>query len=210
MKNTKIVVAMCAVALALSAAAATPASAATAGWMVNNTMLSGSKAVAKTAAVDASVEIGMMTITIRCSGSTYGSTAAEIVAPNKLAAKSLEFTNCDGIEGACHLWSETVITNPIFVEVTLDGPLATLATLKPQTKSVIATVEFTGESCAVKGQQPVTGSMLILGFTGQDERTIQEVRATASVGELKIGASAVTVGGLALTRLATGEPWSFL
>ncbi len=214
MRNAKLGLVACAVALAFSVAVAASAQAATAGWMVGGSLLSGTKQLASTASVEKSLVFELKGIfRIECKGSVFKGNGAELVAPNKIKANSLEFTECNGAtEEACKLNDETVSTNPVTVETTLDGTLAVKATLKPQTKSIIATVDFVGEKCVVKGEEAITGSVAVLSPTAQDERTTQQSFSTTTEasGELKAGSSSALVTTTATTRLASGQAWSFL
>ncbi len=212
MQNTKIVVVACAVALALGAAAADSASGATAGWMVGGSLLSGSKQLAPTASVQSSLRLNVAGITIECRTNTFKGNAAEIISPNVMKAHGIEFTECNGTKGECSLGSETVTTVPVLIEVTLEGVLATIARLKPQTKTTIATASFIGEKCALLGVQNITGSVLVLSLTAQDERSTQQSTSitTEVSGELKVGASVASVTTTATTSLASGQTWSFL
>ena len=213
MRNAKLVLATCAAALALSAAVTTAASAATAGWMVNGTSLTGSAAFASTAAVENSMKLEVKnSFTILCKGTVFKAAGAELVAPNKIKATSLEFTECQGTTEQCRLEDEAIRTVPIVAEAVLEGSLAVRSTLKPQTKTVIATVDFVGEACAFKGVTPITGSVLVLSPTAQDERITQQsiVAATEASGELKVGGSGALADVTGSTRLASGLPWSFL
>jgi hypothetical protein len=213
MLNAKLVLAACAVALTLNALAASAASGATAGWMVGGTLLSGSAALLSSALVEKSLIFEVKgAFSITCRGKIFKGNGAELVAPNKIKASSLEFTECQGTTEPCRLNDETVSTVPVMVETALESTLAVIAKLKPQTKSVIATVDFVGETCAFLGVQNVTGTVLVLSATGQDERTTQQSNAitTEASKELKVGSSVASLSTTATTRLTGGQAWSFL
>jgi hypothetical protein len=212
MSKVKLITMACVAALALSAFASASASAATAGWMVKGTMLSGSKALATTAAVHEFGKLKAAGVTIECKGGTLNGIAPEIKSPNLGAAKSLEFTGCKSITANCEISPEKINTVPLLAEATLEGALAVKVLFKPETKNTFTTVEYTGALCALQGVQPVTGKATVSAPTGQDERTLQQLNAnvTETSGELKVGSSPAELKGVALLRLASGEPWSFL
>jgi hypothetical protein len=208
MPKAKLIKTVCLAALALSALTSTTASAATAGWMVNGTLLTGSKALT-TAAVDEEWQLNAAGVTIRCAGTNVTATGPEIVAPNKGAAKSVTFNGCSTNEH-CKV-PISISTLPILTEATLDGALAVKELIKPETKTTFATILFEGALCALEGVQPVSGRASVLAPTGQDERTLQLYKATAiEAGELKAGSNTATLNGSSLIKLANGEPWSFL
>jgi hypothetical protein len=209
-KVARLIVA-CAGVLALSALASASASATTVGWMVSGSMLSGSAALATTGEVEEEGVLQGGGVTITCDGAIASSVAPEIKAPNKGAASSLEFTGCTAAE-PCSLAGTTIKTLPILEEATLEGVLAVVGTLKPETGTIFTTVKFTGSECALSGTQPLKGTAKVLEPTGQDERTIQEGHAITSAAsdELLIGNGAVSVTGTARLRRGNGQPWSFL
>jgi hypothetical protein len=191
--------------------ASASASAVTAGWMVNGTMLSGSAALATTARVD---EKGVLTgagFKIICEGKTLSGIAPEISAPNTGMAQSLEFTECAG-EEPCTLASTTIKTFPIGVEATLEGALAVVATFKPLTGTVFSTIKFEGTECGLAGETPIKGTVKVLAPTGQDERTLQLITsiATEASKELLVGSGAASLKGSILLQLANHQLWSFL
>jgi len=213
MSRAKVIIAAFIAALAISAVGSAAASASTAGWMVNGTLLSGSKPLATTAAVMKTGVLTFSTVTVECTGETLNGIAPAIESSNKGSATSLEFTACKTPTGSkCELVGTKVNTLPITVEATLSGTLGVRASFSPKTGTLFTTLLFKGASCAIAEEvQPVTGKANVLGPTGQDERASQEIVATAlTAGELKVGSSAATLAGAALLRLASGESWSFL
>jgi hypothetical protein len=212
MSKAKLVITTCIVTFAFSAVVSASSSAVTAGWMVNGTMLIGSKAVATTAAVDEFIKIKAAGVTIECKGSTINGVAPELKSPNRGGAASLEFTACKSITANCEISSEKISTRTILLEATLEGALAIKVSLVPETKNGFATIEYDGALCALQGVQPLSGKWTMLAPTGQDERTLQLLNlvTTEASGELKVGSSAAELKGSALWRLASGESWSFL
>ena len=210
MSRVKLIVSMFA-AVAVFGALASSASAATAGWMVGGSLLTGSTPLATTAAVDQSAKLKTSNINIECLGSTLKGVAPEIIAPNKGAAKSLEFTECKPTEGKCTIESSTIGTVPILAEATLEAGEGVVAVFKPETGKAFTNLTFLGSTCALEGTQPVTGTQAILAPTGQTEHASQLINAVSlKEGELKVGAGNATLTGSALLKLSSGAAWSFL
>jgi len=214
MSKIKLVIAAFAAVLAVGAVASTTAFAATEGWMVNGTMLSGSKKLMTTGKVTSPGKLASASVEVECTGSEIGGVAPEIVAPNKGGASSVVFKEC-GTVGAssavCTLNTKTLSTVPVLLtELTLDGTLAVKGAVVPETKSEFAKLTFTGGECAVAGTQPVTGKVLILAHLGQDEMTWQPVLLFSDTGALKLGSGAATLTGAGELATENLEPWSFL
>jgi len=214
MSKAKMIITTLIAVFALGALASASASAATAGWMVNGTLLSGSTPLATTAKVDQSgfLKSSAANVELECSGTTLNGVAPEITSPSKGSASSLIFTSCIALSPNCTIGSSEIKTVPLLAEVTLEGVLAVIATFKPETKSVFATFLFNGEKCAAEGLNAVTGTAKVLAPTGQDERTLQQINAIATEvsNELKVGSSAAELKGSALLKLASSLEWSFL
>jgi hypothetical protein len=210
MSRLKLTITICAEALIIAAFASIPASAVTAGWMVKGAALTGTKALASTAAVDENWLLKSAGVTISCNGSTVNGIGPEIQAPHGGMTTKIELNGCSANEN-CAV-TQTIGTTPLAIEFTLDGTSAALATFLPKTKTSLATIEMKGEQCAVLGVQNVTGKVHALLPTGQEEGTLQRVKVNVpeSSGEVKVGSSAGEIKGSALPQLATHEPWSFL
>jgi hypothetical protein len=187
------------------------ASAATAGWKVNGSLLTTTARVT-TASVDQEYRLTAAGINIECQSSNVNNINAYLVPPNKLLASSIVLMECSVVESTACSITKSVGIVPTVAEVTLDGLLAVKATIKPETKTLFATLRFEGETCALLGVQPITGQGSALGPTNQDERTVQQANSTttAASGELKVGSSAAAVTGIGLGRLASTLTWSFL
>jgi hypothetical protein len=213
MPKVKTIVTTSIAMLALAALLSASASATTPGWMVNGTLLSGTKALAGTAKVDekAILKSSAANIEIECTGGTVAE-GAEVKAPSTGTADSIELTGCVALAANCTLGSSTISSVPVTLEATLEGTLAVVGTFKPKTKSILATFEFEGEKCANVGLDAATGTVKMLAPTGQDERTVQLNRAitTEASGELSVGSGAASLTGSMLIQATTGEPWSFL
>ncbi len=181
-----------------------------AGWLVLGSLLAGSAAISPSLIThlrgilkDNSVEIGCPTIALA---------GATISDPDKILIKSLEFSECSVTRPVvCTVPGAKIATVPIEGLLTLDGPLAAKAKIKPETGNVLATFEFEGSGCAVAGQSvPVTGSALLLAPQGQDARLWQLLTLTVETeSELQIGAEESIILGNALVRLENDMPWSF-
>lgn len=213
MSRAKLTVPLCFVILGAVASIPTSASGATAGWMVNGSLLTTTAAIA-TAGVDQEYRLSIPSaeIEIGCSGSNIDNVNAHLTPPNKLFADEVVLTGCaTANEAVCRI-TKTIGTAPTISEVTLDGALAAKAIIKPATKTTFATIKLEGETCALIGVFPVAGQGSALGPTNQDERTVQQYSSTtrAASGELKVGSSAAEVTGIGLGHLVSGLAWSFL
>lgn len=210
MFKTKLIASACASALMVLAATTPVASAATEGWMINGALLTGTKALATTAATEENWQFSAAGVVATCTGATVNSSSPQIKAVAGGAAASVEFGGCS-VNEHCTM-PTTIRTQPVVVEFTLDGALADKAVFTPRTKNVFTTFDFTGAECALLGEQEITGKFSVLAPTGQDESTKQAVKAAVAVGsgELKDGSAGIEVRGSVLERLASGETWSFL
>jgi hypothetical protein len=210
MSKIRAVVWVFLVGFVVCAVASASATAATAGWMVNGTLLSGSAALATSAPSDETAVLNGGGLNIECSG-PGDQTKPEIKSPNKGSAASVIFTGCMTKDANCSV-PASIGTVPVLGEATLEGALAVQVKFKPETGTIFATLKFSGEICSVAGIKPVTGKVTASRPTGQDERTVQEmvVNTTEGAGELFIASSAASLKGAALAKLQNGLPWSFL
>jgi hypothetical protein len=204
--------------VAALAAGATPASAVVSGWMLNNKTLAEEKLTS--AAVGTTPRIvtegGPILAAeggepvVACSGVT--GTAPEIKEVSKFLAKSAVFTSCNSIAPLNCDVPATIGTVPIVGEATLEGELEDTAIVKPESGTVLVTIHFTGEACAISGVKAVTGDVEVLLREGQDERTRQEirVRVKAASGLLRFASQKASLEGTGELLLANNQPWSFL
>jgi hypothetical protein len=190
---------------------ASGASAATAGWMVNGALLTGSKALATTAKTDENTKIAFAGLVMTCSGATLNGASPVITSPNKGSATKLEFTSCVAT-APCVLTTSTITTLPVSSETTLEGALATTTIFRPTTGTTFSTFAIEGETCASAGNVRFNGQEKVLSPEGQDENTLQLIKSitTAATKELFVGKTAASLEGSALLKLASGERWSFL
>jgi hypothetical protein len=201
--------------LAIFAAGAVISPTALAGeWMVEGKPLVGSEELAESAAVLTSGELVVLpaVTTIKCKGREVGITEGKILAPDGILAKAITFTECEG-EGACTgLLNEGHIkTVPVHGLALLEGPLHTYISVLPQTKTVLTTIGFTNENCALFPSQPVTGSASLLVHEGFDERKIHVVLAFSLPKALKVGSSEADLRNVAVDlELKSKKAWSFL
>ncbi|HEY3827583.1 MAG TPA: hypothetical protein VGL57_00155 [Solirubrobacteraceae bacterium] len=211
MSRAKVIIVALVAALAVSVVGSPVASAATAGWMVGGTNLTGTAALATTAAVDKNGVLRFSSLIIECTGKTLNGVAPLIESTNKGSVTSLGFTGCATVGGKCTLVGTTINTLPISVEATLDGLLAVTATFKPKAGTLFTTLLFTGATCAFGNEVlGLSGHVAVLVPTGQDERTLQQINVAAAGTELFLDESPLTFEGSALLRLASGKTWSFL
>jgi hypothetical protein len=216
MSRTKIIVATLLAVFALSAFISSSASAATAGWLVSGTLLTGTQtaSLAATAAVDQDPVLKFKGITITCSGSTVN--VAEAQLGEATTGAGATFTSCSASGEECALEGQPVNigTTSVVSEVTLEGSSGTATTFRPEIGTTLATIKFgSGISCSTSGEKlPVTGEAPATEPTGQNERTLQlyNLNISSASGKLKVGSSAASLEGSALLKLASSRPWSFM
>ncbi len=196
-------------AFAFSAIAAGSAQA---GWLVLGSLLVGSAAISNGTITD---KEGILTFdkgNIELGCAKLGVKGGNISEPDKLLATSLEFTSCKIIKpSTCTLEGTTVGTLPVEGLLTLDGPLATKAKIKPENANgLFATFKLTGASCASSGKNAVTGTASVLDPEGQDERLWHLLNAfIEKEGELEVGSAPASISGSALFKLESNMLWSF-
>lgn len=192
---------------ALTLGASASASASTAGWMLNKSMLSGSKGLMKKEPPPSEVKFSAAGAAGQCASTTLE--GALIQSPNQGSATSITFNGCEA-EEPCTLGSNTVTTVPVTLsEITLEGTLAVRGKIKPSTKNVFATVQFLGATCALLGVQPITGAVKVLDLTGQHEAVLQQVLVDDNK-ELKLGSSELHVHFTIFLSPEALEEFSFL
>ncbi len=190
--------------------AAMQAPAATAGWMVNGTEFTGTKALARTAKVVEAFKFEVVGATVVCASSTFDTAQAEIIAPNHGAAASIELHECKPEGKECAITNSTIASVPVVAEATLEGTKGSVTVITPKTKATFATAFFEGETCALHGTVGVTGKATVKFANGQIESTQQLGVLATTKGEMKVGSSEVVGTGEFTRRLAGGERWSFL
>lgn len=209
-KAASVVTCACLTVLGLAVLRPPEATAATAGWKVNGTLLTGTHVILSTAKVDQEFKLKAAGLTFECPSTNPGNIAGSFVAPNKIEATNATLLGCSASGPSGCSIPKTINVLPTVAEATLDGLLAVKVTIKPKTKTVLLTTEFKGEECALAGPESVTGQASVLAPTGQDERTLQQIVSTTVSGELKASGEPAEVVGSALVQLLTGETWSFL
>lgn len=207
MRKAKWCVSAFGVVLTLAASTPTPTSAA--DWIVNGTTLTGTEALATTAAVDEASTLKFAGVTVVCEGTTLNAASPKIEATSKGSSSSLEFSHCKA-DSPCTISSESIATNPVTLEATTEGTLAVVATFKPTTGTVFADLDFSGSECSLEGIWSITGQAKVLAPTGQDEHTIQLVNSITTEGsrELRVEGVGASLSGSALLKLANSKPWS--
>lgn len=213
MSKARLVVIASLAAFALSALVAATASAAGGEWDVGGTKLSGTAAVASPAKV---LEHGKLVVvgagvTVECTSTELGITGGEIVAPDELRAKTIEFKTCAANGANCELEEKAIKTEAVHGLAELDGTLGTIVKLLPLPSKTFAVLHFIGEKCALKGPQPVTGTADLLAPSGKDPAVEQTVNGFSLKGSLKVGSSEGELSGLTTDiKLASGKTWNFL
>ncbi len=207
------------VALLLTVLAST-ADSAEASWFVGGTQLTGTAALATTAAVEDSVVLSIpaIHIVVSCEGSTLGAEKPEIVSTNTLKAKSVIFKECWTSEPAtrCALENQpiNIPTEPIrgVMSLGLTKTTADQMVLSPQTKKILATIPFaTGNTCALEGEEPLAGNVTVRAPTGQSEETLQAIKGLGSMenNSLEIAGIKTFVEACPVLKLASGSKWGF-
>jgi hypothetical protein len=120
-------------------------------------------------------------------------------------AEGISFGGC-GIKGSpCSLESPTITTVPLKsgpakpLEKSLEGESLT----SPETGKTTAVVVFTGETCAIAGEQPLSGTIKEIAPTGLEEKTEQEIVVKT---EVKVGSAVGHVTIEEKIKLASGSP----
>ena len=219
MSRAKLLIAACFAVLALSALTVATASAAE-GWDVAGTALpTNSKAAIKSPANVGQkglleVALGEGTITIKCEANTVSITGGALVGPTGIEATSVGFEECFVVNNeTCNLGQTTINTVPIHGVAKLDpaSPLNTLILVLPKTKNTFATILFIGNTCALKGVQPVTGDVDLLVDAGVHATTVHLVLVSSLPKSLKVGNSEASLHKLdADVQLVSGSTWNFL
>lgn len=191
-----------------------PASAATAGWMVNGATFTGTAALATTAAVDRPFELKASEVEVQCANTLYYENPTINGATESASFAAAEFTGCRGTQ-VCPLGAKqgtTVKTLPISIALTLQGASVIKGVFLPKnTSKLFATIEFGGSECSFAGVSGISGSEGFLTLTGHSEGARQLLEAyTLQSGELKLASSAAVLSGAVLLKLASGLPFSFL
>lgn len=182
-------------------------------WDVNGTPLVGAAALAGTIKVleHGSLIVHIAGVRIECLSQELGIEGGEIVAPDEVRAKSLEFKECAATEGPCTLQETVIKTLALHGLAELDGALGTLIKILPLPSKTFAAVNFLGTTCALAGVQPVTGTVDLLAPSGKDPAILQLVRVFSLPGSLKVGSDEALLTGLeGDVQLASGQPWNFL
>ncbi len=159
MPNAKLMVAASFTVLAFSTLSVSTASAA---WDVNGTLLVGT-AVLANALVLSIGELITAGVEIQCRGHEIEITNGFIREPDELLAESLAFHSCRIIneEGShCRLSNETIATLPIHGLAVLDEGkvLNILILILPLPTKTFSVLSYTGEKCALLGNQPITAN----------------------------------------------------
>jgi hypothetical protein len=219
MSRTKLLIAACFAVFALVALASASASAATAGWDVNGTLLSGTVPLLSTALVlqegVLKVEAGE-TLEIKCKAHEVLFNEGLLRSPDGITAKDVTFHGCQTVGSSAEkcMIPDLILTVAVHGLASLEGPLNTLIKVLPQTKTTFATIKFgnaVGSECALLGTEAVTGGLDLLLHEGFDPATLHLALAFSLTGSLKIGSSNAVLEGLdADLRLASGLRWNYL
>jgi hypothetical protein len=212
MSRVKVIAAAVFALVAFSAMLASNASAAS--WKINGTELKGSAALATSGVVDAAATLNQPanSIKISCSGPTLDGTKPLISGTNHGQAESLTFLGCTESSPANCSVKSSIPTEPVNAEVSTHGTTEDRVLFTPASANLFATIEFSGGTCAVAGEKPVNGRVIIGAPTGQTELVAQPIVGLGSVENNSLqlaGHPAYIEGGRALLTLASGAKWAF-
>lgn len=221
MSKAKLLIAASFAVFAFSAVAATTASAAEGDWDVNGTLLVGTAALANTALVLSFGRLVASGVEIQCKAHEIEIKNGFIRSPDEILAESLVFHSCKVInEGTtnCKLSEETISTQPIHGLAELDtkgNPLNTLILILPLPSKTFTVLNFTGETCALLGNQPVTAAknpaIDLLIHHGGVPLLLHLVLAFSLPESLRVGSSEAKLLEVdADIKLANNQTWAFL
>lgn len=182
-------------------------------WDVNGSKLAGSAAIASPIKV---LEHGKLVVvgsgvTMECTSTELGIAGGEIVAPDQLRAKSLEFKTCTANGANCELEEKTIKTEALHGLVQLDGTLSTFIKILPLPSKTIEVLHFVGSTCALSGPVDITGTIDFLAPSGKDPAISQTINGFSLKGSLKFDASEAELAGLVTDfKLTSGQTWNFL
>ncbi|HUN77872.1 MAG TPA: hypothetical protein VMU32_03030 [Solirubrobacteraceae bacterium] len=208
MSFAKLMAALCALVAGM---ALNVSSASAAGWMVGGSELSGSEAVATTAAAMENAKGEASGVTVECAGATTNAVSPKLEAPNKASASSIVFTGCESKTAGCKTAKTEIGTVPVTVEATLEGATKVRAVGRPVTGKIFTTIKYEGAECALAGVKPVTGQ--VTATSSADEEVLESlvlILITEASGELKEGSSSAYLHIHVLVRLASGRAWNYL
>jgi hypothetical protein len=216
--NVRKIAAILVVVGALSAVAATSASA---EWLVGGTTLVGSAALATQALVDenSTFLVPALGLSIVCSGHFLDGLRPQITAPDKAYAAGLTFLGCNTTVPAtgCALpeANQPINTTAVLALAALGPGESVRVKFAPETKTTFLTLSFSeANTCAFNGDEPVTGLFIAGAPTGQLELLAQALTGLGSSegnNSLQIaGDKAFIDGGRYLLRLASDSKWSFM
>lgn len=211
MSRAKSIVTACFVVLALGALISATASAGE--WDVGGTKLVGSEEIKSPIKVleHGSLFVHIAGVRIECLSKELGIVGGEIVAPDEVRAKSLEFKECSVTEESCTLQEEVIKTLALHGLAELDGTLGTLLKVLPLPSKTFAVIHYLGSTCALLGVQPITGTVDLLAPSGKDPAVLQLARAFSLPGSLREGSQEALLTGLNFdVQLHSGRTWNFL
>ncbi|HUN77895.1 MAG TPA: hypothetical protein VMU32_03145 [Solirubrobacteraceae bacterium] len=188
---------------------AAPATA-SASWVIEGEELTGSAALATTAKVTEPASLTASGVTVECDGSTLNGVSPDISAPNKLAASSLIFKECQSVTSSCTIAKAEIGTVPVVAELTEQTAPEDIIAFTPKTGTIFATIKYQGEECALLGVKPVKGKMRAMLPTGEEEEGEQELIADTGSAELEVGSASAIFKGKARFALASAEEFALL
>jgi hypothetical protein len=210
MSRARLLVAACFAVLVLFTLMPSMASAA---WDVNGTALVGAKAISSGVLVLSTgfLEVVSTGDQVACSSKEVTINGGEIVSPDGIRAKDLTFRECKTNSTNCALAESTILTLAIHGLAELDGEFGVFIKALPLPSKTFTVLNFTGELCAIKGPQAVTGTIDLLSLEGQVPSVLQLFKVFSLTGALKVGSSEGSLRSVHYhLGLVSGETWNFL
>ncbi len=133
------------------------------------------------------------------------------MAKESASAQGLDFTGCSNVgTPTCKLSGTVILSKPIHIlNLVLEGTNVVNGNIFPQ-NSTFAIVKFEGGTCALAGEQGVTGKAPFKLSEGQQERINQEFIFNTPANEVKIAGVTATLKGKATFRVEkAAASWSF-
>ncbi len=180
-------------------------------WDVNGTVLNGTAALGNALVLaHGGFSVSLAGVEIQCTSSESEINGGELISPDWVEAASVVFKECivSG-SGGCSTPTELLGTSVVHGLAELDGSSNTRILILPLPSKSFGAIRFEGETCALLGEQPVTGKASILIDDGAVARATQ--LALISGSGLKVGSDEATLSGADVDlKLASGQTWNFL
>jgi hypothetical protein len=199
------IIAAVAAALLLTAGVA---SASAASWHVGGETLLSPTSLASSTELGQHVTLEFAGSRVECTGAPELKTTT-IAPPAGGKIGHLVLNEC-GMQAPCSLATPTIETKALTIGAAtgVKSPEDTLL-LKPESGTTFLEFKVEGTTCPLLGVIRLVGKAKFTLPHGEEELTGQELQFHAGNGELHWGSAEVFLGGRAITKLASGKPWSY-